>query len=125
MCCHPTRYQRRHRYSCASNYDIIRSFTRINIDNVFYSIKKWHESSRRDDTAIMFRYEKQQRFFGKIVKIFQVDHNFKLFIETLSCEPVSDSIVLPCIYKVTGSSSIVVINSRYFRKMHSNAYGKS
>ena len=60
---------------------------------------------------LCFAMKKKQLFFGKIVKIFQVDHNFKLFIETLSCEPVSDSIVLPCIYKVTGSSSIVVINS--------------
>ncbi len=34
--------------------------------------------------------KKKRFFFGKIVKIFQVDHNFKLFIETLSCEPVSD-----------------------------------
>ena len=76
--------------------------------DISYCIKSWHEDSRRDDSTVMFSHERKC-LFGKIIKIFEVAHDFKLIVETLECEKVNDSILLPGLYKITGSAPIIVI----------------
>lgn len=89
---------------------IIQSYYRIKIDGTLYSIKSWHEDSRRQNCTVMFNYD-SKCLFGHIMKIAEISNSFKLFIETVKCELVTEDVSLSGLYKVTDSDIIRIIQT--------------
>ena len=94
-----------------SDNNIVRSYTRIKIDGSSYCVKSWHEDSRRHNSTIMFCHESKCHI-GQIVKKFEIDRDFKLFIEITTCERINTIVSLPGFYKVVSSAPIVIIQPK-------------